>query len=177
MKPKIHTLIIAVVLLPALLAPAAAAQAETQTPTSTPGASESVALVIDEDVSLVSYDYADGEMILRLRSDEYKPVYVSPMPETTAETGTNDAGASHVVDAGTVTTVRVRATGVTITTDDKAPGFAWVQKPSSSLIAGPYTGTDVRDAGIGSAVAVAFAVLFTAVKAKVSGGKRGERVA
>ncbi|MFC6976475.1 hypothetical protein ACFQL1_20240, partial [Halomicroarcula sp. GCM10025709] len=40
-----------------------------------------------------------------------------------------------------------------------------------------WSGSDVRDAGLGGAIGVAFACLYYAVAAKIGAAERGERVA
>jgi hypothetical protein len=50
-------------------------------------------------------------------------------------------------------------------------------KSGSSFISGPYTGKDVRDAGLGSALGVVIAVLYQAVAAKVGASEKAERIA
>lgn len=47
----------------------------------------------------------------------------------------------------------------------------------SSIIPGPWDGSDVRDAGIGGALGVVIAVLYEAVSAKIGASQRGEQVA
>lgn len=168
----------------AFAAPAAAQQ--TATPTDTPtnasapdGAPSDAVLVVDEDVVVTDYRYADGQMIIEFWSAEYKIVTIAPSPDAGSESGSIQFREA-VVDGSRTTTVTVSsAGGVTLWTDDslQKERFHYLRKPSSFLITGPYDGSDVRDAGLGGALGVVIAVLYEAVAAKVGSAQRGERLA
>jgi hypothetical protein len=55
--------------------------------------------------------------------------------------------------------------------------FTQLDVSSGSLLAGPYGGSDVRDAAIGGALGVGIPVLYTAVRAKTGASEDTERVA
>ena len=174
------TLFVSCIALAALPGAAAQETAENNTanvtaPSNAPGAE----LVIDSNVVVTDYWYADGQMHLKLWSDEFKPVSVAPRADS-SDSGTITAR-THVVDADTETTVSVASPGgVSIWTTESVEEnnqFHFVRKPSSFFIRGPWSGADVRNAGFGGALGVAIAVLYTAIRTKIGAGKRGERVA
>ncbi|WP_367175465.1 hypothetical protein [Haloarcula rubripromontorii] len=167
----------------ALAAPAAAQETTNQT-TSTnvsapAGAPSNVELVVDENVVVTDYHYADGQLVIDFWSDEYTVVSIAPKVDSGSDAGTMQFRAA-VVDADTTTTVRVPSSGgVTLWTKQsiEQQRFHYLRKPNTFLISGPWSGADVRNASLGSALGVVIAVLYEAVSAKVGAAQRGERLA
>lgn len=162
-----------------------------ETPTPTPSDSRNVTgpdsapgdveLVIDSETVVTGYRVEDGQLVVDLYSTEYKPVSFGPQVSSSSETGTIESQ-THVVAADQTTTVRIASPGgVTIWTDESVNQgrFHYIRPGGSSSTFGTstFTGSDVRNAGIGGALGVVIAVLYEAVSAKVGSSKRGERVA
>ncbi|MGB9952905.1 hypothetical protein ACOZ4F_10940 [Haloarcula marismortui] len=168
----------------ALAAPAAAQETTNETTASTnvsapDGAPSDVELVVDENVVVTDYHYVDGQLVIDFWSDEYKVVSVAPKVDSGSDAGTMQFRAA-VVDADTTTTVRVPSSGgVTLWTEQsiEQQRFHYLRKPNTFLISGPWSGADVRNASLGSALGVVIAVLYEAVSAKVGSAQRGERLA
>lgn len=162
--------------------------AETPTPTATDttnatapdSAPDNAALVIDSQTVVVDYSVQNGEMVIDLYSTEYKTVSFGPSPSSGSETGTIQSQ-THVVAADQTTTVRIASPeGVTIWTNESVTDgrFHYISPSGYSLFgSSTFTGSDVRNAGIGGAIGVAIAVLYEAVSAKIGSSERGERVA
>jgi hypothetical protein len=184
MNPRTPILLILIVSCIALAAPAAAQETTNETTTSTnvsapDGAPSDVELVVDENVVVTDYRYQDGQLIIDFWSDEYKVVSVAPQVDAGSEAGSVSFRAA-VVDADTTTTVRVPSSGgVTLWTEQsiEQQRFHYLRKPNSFIITGPWSGEDVRNAALGSALGVVIAVLYEAVSAKVGSAQRGERLA
>lgn len=143
------------------------------------GAPDSVELVLDDDVAVTDYSYADGVFTLSVYSDEYTTMTVAGSPEKGQESG-SASFKTVALKKGTTTKVQIESpTAVNMWTEKSIEKGRWyyVTKPSSGLISGPWDGSDVRDAGIGSALGVVVSVLYTAMEAKTSGGRKGEQVA
>ncbi|MDS0276450.1 hypothetical protein NDI85_01360 [Halomicroarcula sp. S1AR25-4] len=183
---KSHIVII-LVLSSIAFAGVASAQQATSTPTTTPSNSTVSApsgapdaeLVVDSDVVVTSYRYEDGEMIIKFWSSEFKSISVAPRADS-SESGTVTARA-FVLDEDTITTVRIASPGGvsfwTAESMEQNNQWHYLRKPSTFLITGPWSGSDVRDAGLGGALGVMIAVLYEAVSAKIGASQRGERLA
>ncbi|MFC7077898.1 hypothetical protein [Haloarcula halophila] len=169
------------------LVPTVGAQETTSTPTPTangtanvtaPAQAPAAELVVDDDLVVTDYRYQDGEMVITFWSSQYKAVNIAPAAgQSSAGTVSFEAA---VVDADRKTTVRVASpSGVTLWTDKSIENqrFHYLRKPSTFFVSGPWSGSDVRDAGLGGAIGVAFACLYYAVAAKIGAAERGERVA
>jgi hypothetical protein len=156
---------------------AAAQSNSTQAPAGSP---DDLELVIDEDTAVVSFDHANGEAVIEVYSTAYKPVSFAPEVSDRSRTGTVQSQ-TRAVEADQTTTVRIATPGgVTIWTDKSVNNgqFHYIRPTGSSfVVSGPYSGSDVRDAGIGGALGVVIAVLYEAVSAKIGSSERGERVA
>lgn len=143
------------------------------------GAPDTVELVLDDDVAVTDYSYADGVFTLSVYSDAYTTMTVAGSPEKGQQSG-SASFKTVPLKKGATTKVQIESpTAVNMWTEKSIEDGRWyyVTKPSSGLISGPWDGSDVRDAGIGGALGVMLTVLYTAVEAKTSGGRRGERVA
>ena len=188
MRQVIILAIVVSCIAPTVSGVAAAQAAGNTTSTPTPSGSTNVTappdapgaeLVVDSSVVVTDYRYSDGQMILKVWSDEYKPLSVAPRAPS-SDTGTVQAR-TFVVDADRITTVRIASPGgVTLWTSesvDENGQFHFIRKPSTFFIRGPWSGSDVRDGALGGALGVALAVLYEAVSAKVGATERGERLA
>lgn len=143
-----------------------------------PNTDRKLELVIDNEVAVHSWEYNEGQFEIWFYSTEYKTVTIAAAPGATSDQGTISFR-SVVVDDGSLSKATISADGpVTLWTEDStAEGQAYYLKPKNNIISGPYTGTDVRNAAIGGALAVIVAVLYEAVAAKIGATNRGERVA
>ncbi|GCF14610.1 hypothetical protein Harman_25450 [Haloarcula mannanilytica] len=184
MNPRTPILLILIASCIAFAAPAAAQETTNATATLTnvsapADAPNDVELVVDENVVVTDYRYEDGQMIIDFWSDEYTVVSVAPQADSSSEAGSVTFRAA-VVDADTTTTVRVPSSGgVTLWTEQsiEQQRFHYLRKPNTFIITGPWSGEDVRNAALGSALGVVIAVLYEAVSAKVGSAQRGERLA
>jgi len=167
----------------------ASAPTETTTAAAPPTASESSNetayfgdVAGDRAVRIVSAEYVDGTAVLVLESDLPRTVTV------TAPTGSTSAGAaagnlvSRPIPPGR-TTVRIDSPEprVTIVTSYSIENGKYTEirfdDGGSALIAGPFTGTDVRDAAIGGAFGTSFGALLIIVRRRFGLHRGMERVA
>ncbi|SDM46896.1 hypothetical protein SAMN04487949_1767 [Halogranum gelatinilyticum] len=192
MKSNHRTVLVVLFLALVATAPAAAQESTTSTTTSTPNSTvtsspdqnASTVQVIGPLTRITEWDYSDGTFRLTIEAK-------APTLLTVTEAVTSDSSGT-----GTGTLVRKRLSKgtnvVRINVQDSSnpalslttPGsienneYAWVKvETSSSLIGGPFDGTDVRDAAIGGALAIVIAVLDEAVAAKVGSNLGLERLA
>nr|WP_015060817.1 hypothetical protein [Haloferax lucentense]ADB79730.1 unknown [Haloferax lucentense DSM 14919] len=135
----------------------------------------------DRAVRIVSAEYVDGTAVLVLESDLPRTVTV------TAPTGSTSTGAA----AGNLvrrpippgrTTIRIDSPEprVTLVTSYSIENGQYTEirfKDGSALIAGPFTGTDVRDAAIGGTVGTSFGALLIIVRRRFGLHRGMERVA
>ncbi|EMA03630.1 hypothetical protein C438_13429 [Haloferax denitrificans ATCC 35960] len=166
----------------------ASAPTETTTAAAPPTASESSNetayfgdVAGDRAVRIVSAEYRDGTAIITLESDLPRTVTV------TAPTGSTSTGAA----AGNLvnrpippgrTTIRIDSPEprVTIVTSYSIENGQYTEirfEDGSALIAGPFTGTDVRDAAIGGALGTSFGALLIIVRRRFGLHRGMERVA
>lgn len=154
---------------------------ETDAPPSVAPENETVIARIDRISVVTDYWVTDGTLHIEVYSNGGNELTVT---ETTSEDGaTQVALVEEWVPRGryvmTVDLVRTDSWSVLITTRLSLQNERGTKLSESgdALVAGPFDGSDVRDAGIGSALGVSIGVLYTAVKAKVGAGERGEHVA
>jgi hypothetical protein len=191
MPRKLLILVICCIALGSLAAPVAAQSTDTPTNNSTTTATASSSstnstalLVVDERTNLVakSYDRSTGTLTLTFESDRYTPVSLLVVQDTEASTGTATYQQSYL-QPGERTEVQITAppnSRVWISTDlsQEAGQIHFVRtSEGGSLIGGPWTASDVRDAGAASAVGVALMVLYRLVLEHSAINKDGERVA
>lgn len=159
----------------------------TATPSEQP-TNESAALVIDSTLRISDWSYRGGTFIITFYSDTYQSVSLTAVPES------SDSGES----AGTVnyqerfvqpdaeTEVRIdvpksggRARLWIFTSRSAETGKVHYLEAGrdSSIISGPFDGSDVRDSAIGGASGVGFAVLYVVARAKLGADNEGERLA
>jgi hypothetical protein len=146
--------------------------------TSEPPSNESALLVVDDELTVTELSYQGNELVIEFQADTFKTVSIAPQPESQEQAG-SVSSRSYLVDEGT-TTVRVETPGgVSLWTDQSVASgrIHFLRKPSDSIISGPYTSDDVRNAGLGGGLGVVIAVLYEAVSAKIGAAERGERVA
>jgi hypothetical protein len=146
--------------------------------TSGPPSNESALLVVDDELTVTALSYQGNELVIEFHAETFKSVSIAPQPESREQAGSVSSRA-YLVEEGT-TTVRVETPGgVSLWTDQSVASgrIHFLRKPSDSVISGPYTSDDVRNAGIGGGLGVVIAVLYEAVSAKVGASERGERVA
>lgn len=184
---------------------ATATSTPTTTPTATPAGSEtpapagsdsgdsstnneSVALVLSETLRITEWSYRGGTFIIHFESDRYQAVSLTAIPESTGS-GENSGSANYrerFVEPNRETVVRIDAPKsggrarvwiVSDATSETGTIHYLEAGRSSSLLAGPYDGSDVRDAGIGASLGTAFAVLYAAARAKLGAAEGGERIA
>ncbi|WP_255151331.1 hypothetical protein [Halorarius halobius] len=159
---------------------------DTISPTPTPTASNvtyEADLYGDPAVKIRKWRYHAG-------SSTFFVTFESEVPRLVTFTFTSSAGGEGVSKGSIIKKPIPR--GVSTVQVTISSGVVWISTPvsqsngaftqleadtGSSLLAGPYDGSDVRDAGIGGALGVALAVLYEAVKAKTGANERGERLA
>ncbi|WP_257627718.1 hypothetical protein [Haloplanus salinarum] len=174
-------------------APALAQETNTSTPTVTPTPTDapsnaSAELVIDETLRITEWSYRGGTFIITFHSDTYQSVSLTAVPESSgsgASAGTVNYRERNVQpDAETEVRIDVPQSGgrarVWIFTSRSAEtGEVHYLEAGrdSSLLSGPFDGSDVRDGAIGGASGVGFAVLYTVARAKLGADQEGERLA
>lgn len=178
MKNAILTL---TVLLSLLLLASSGVSAQSDSTNSTfagPSADREFEMVIDDDVGVTSWSYDDGEFVVWFYADSSKTVTVASNPDSGSDQG-SITFRSVAVKGEARTKMTVASDGpITLWTEDSVEeNQAYYLKPGGDLVSGPYSGSDVRDAAVGGALAVVIAVLYEAVAAKISATNRGERVA
>ncbi|RDZ54487.1 hypothetical protein C5C07_02875 [Haloferax sp. Atlit-4N] len=166
----------------------ASAPTETTTAAAPPTASESSNettyfgdVAGDPLLRIVDAEYRDGTAIITLEADAPRLVTV------TAPTGSTSAGvASGNIVRRSVpkgrSTIRVASPEprVTLTTSTSIRNEQYTEirfEDGSALIAGPFTGTDVRDAAIGGAFGTSFGALLIIVRRRFGLHRGMERVA
>ncbi|MGB9957446.1 hypothetical protein ACOZ4B_13810 [Haloferax prahovense] len=168
----------------------ASAPTETTTAAAPPTASESSNenettyfgdVAGDPLLRIVDAEYRDGTAIITLEADAPRLVTV------TAPTGSTSAGvASGNIVRRSVpkgrSTIRVASPEprVTLTTSTSIRNQQYTEirfEDGSALIAGPFTGTDVRDAAIGGAFGTSFGALLIIVRRRFGLHRGMERVA
>ncbi|MFK8212081.1 hypothetical protein [Haloferax volcanii] len=167
----------------------ASAPTETTTAAAPPTASESSNettyygdVAGDPLLRIVDAEYRDGTAIITLEADAPRLVTV------TAPTGSTSAGvASGNIVRRSVpngrSTIRVASPEprVTLTTSTSVGNGQYTEirfdDGGSALIAGPFTGTDVRDAAIGGAFGTSFGALLIIVRRRFGLHRGMERVA
>lgn len=160
-----------------------AAAAQEQTPANGtqfqgPDTDRELALVIDNEVAVQSWEYEENEFRLWFYSESYKTVTIAAAPSGGSNSG-SVRFQTVAVDKGSLTHVTIASDGpITLWTDASVEkNRAHYLKPQSDIIGGPYSGDDVRNAAIGGALAVIIGVFYQAVAAKIGASNRGERVA
>lgn len=189
MPKKLLILVLCCIALGSLVAPAAAQSTNstaTATATTSPSSSTNATaiLAVDKQTNLVdkSYNRDSGVLTLTLETDRYTSLSLLVIEDTEATTGTATF-VERNLDPGTTTEVQIEAppdSRVWISTDlSRQNGELHFVKTTDSggLISGPWTGADVRDAGIGASVGVALMVLYRLVLEHSAVNKDGERVA
>lgn len=158
----------------------------TSTPTSADGVENSsnvtAVATIDRLTVITDYYMHRGDMVIKFHSDGGNTLAIT---ETTNVDGAVQVRVRHhdiprgsskvridVIDRenpSVLITTRLslkQNTGTKVSIDN-----------GDSIVEGPYDGSDVRDAAIGGAFAVAIATLYEAAKVKLAANQRGERVA
>ncbi|UVE49634.1 hypothetical protein KU306_12030 [Haloferax larsenii] len=130
---------------------------------------------------IVDAEYRDGTAIITLEADAPRLVTV------TAPTGSTSAGvASGNIVRRSVpegrSTIRITSPEphVTLTTSTSISNNKYTEirfEDGSSLISGPFTGKDVRDAAIGGALGTSFGALLIIVRRRFGLHRGMERVA
>lgn len=198
MKTTHRTLLLVLILL--LVPSTAVAQQSTTNATPAPGdeststnstttvatdeSNQSALLVVDDHISLVEkrYDRDAGVLHLTFKSDAYLAVSLVAPTEASGETGTSEFRTAWL-DPGTTTRVTIPAPPnskvwlLSAGSRDAGKIHHVRTTPPSSLIGGPWTGTDVRDAALGGALAIVIAMLDEAIAAKIGLGNGIERLA
>ncbi|UVE50595.1 hypothetical protein KU306_01435 [Haloferax larsenii] len=185
MKHSTLTLVSCIALLLVATGTAVAANNTTATATSTPANASKTPyfgdVAGDPAVRIVSAEYTDGTVVLELESDLPRTVTV------TAPTGSDSVGAasgnlaSRSIPPGR-TTIRIASPEprVTLVTSYSIENGKYTEirlTSGSSLISGPFTGKDVRDATIGGALGTGFGALLIIVRRRFGLHRGMERVA
>jgi hypothetical protein len=163
---------------------AVAQQNTTATPANTTTTTETVdgtRFYGDDAVRIVDWTYTDGTFTITFHATREKLVTMTAAPAGSGE-GSSPGNVKQVWIGEGRTTVQMNApTGdVWLSTSTSVANGRYTALSASKdnhLLAGPYTGSDVRNAGIGGALGVALAVLYEAVAAKIGTTERGERMA
>lgn len=159
-------------------------QSPTATSTPNPGtpAEYEAAFFGDPSVRIVEWDYNEDAKRFRIVFEADRPttVFITYTTSTDTEGVSRGTSTAKPLAAGRTTVFQTVPSGLVWLSTPRSQEndtFTELEADGSSLVSGPYDGSDVRDAGIGGALAVALAVLYEAVKAKAAARERGERVA
>jgi hypothetical protein len=144
-----------------------------------PDTNREVELIVDSNVAVLNTEYNDGTFKIRVYSDVYTTLTLVAPKESSGDHASVEFRAEQL-DQDNIVDIYVTSPGpVTLWTQaSKDDGrAAVVEKPSQSVVDGPYDGADVRNAAAGGALGVALAVIYEAVAAKIGASDRMERFA
>ena len=130
-------------------------------------------------MAVLDTEYNDGTFRIRVYSDAYTSLTLVAPKESSGDHGTVEFRAEQL-DSESIVDIYVTSPGpVTLWTENSRQEgrAAVVEKPSQSVVDGPYDGADVRNAAAGGALGVALAVIYEAVAAKIGASDRMERFA
>ncbi|WP_435065633.1 hypothetical protein [Halobaculum sp. EA56] len=187
----VRTILVGLLLIGLLATPLAAVAQEspTATPTAEPtsgpadGDRPGEAQVYGDDaVYIESWSYSDGRFTIVFNSSAYRPSLTLTAPVENSQRGSNrGAIVQRELTRGSTTVEIAAPTGeVIITTSTTVDAGVYTKLDADrggDLVAGPFDGSDVRDAGIGGALGVALAVVLGALSVVSGDSNEGERIA
>lgn len=187
----VRTILVGLLLVGLLVAPATAIAQEspTATPTaeSTPGPADGerpgeAELFGDPAVYIESWSYSDGVFRIVFNSSAYRSSLTLTAPVANSQEGANrGAVVSRELTRGSTVVEIASPTGeVSITTSTSIRAGVYTKLDADqggAIIAGPWDGADVRDAGIGGSLGVALAVVLGALSVVSGDSNEGERIA
>lgn len=135
----------------------------------------------DDEIRISSWSYEGETFTITFHSTREKLVTMTAEPIGSG-TGASPGRVRQVWVGPGKSTVQMKApTGVVwLSTRMSTANNRYTElsaSPDTHLLAGPFSGADVRNAGLGGALGVVIAVLYEATAAKIGASERGERVA
>lgn len=187
----VRTILVGLLLIGLLATPMAAVAQEspTSTPTATPtpgpadGDRPGEAQVFgDPAVYIESWSYSDGVFRIVFNSSDYRPSLMLTAPVEHSQEGANRGAvvSRELLRGSTIVEIASPTGEVSITTSTSIQAGVYTKLDADqggALVAGPWDGTDVRDAGIGGALGVALAVVLGALSVVSGDSNEGERIA
>lgn len=187
----VRTVLVGLLLVGLLVAPATAIAQEspTATPTETPtpgpadGDRPGEAQVYGDDaVYIESWDYSDGVFRIVFNSSAYRPSLTLTAPVEHSQRGANRGAIvqKELLRGSTVVEIASPTGEVSITTSTSTKAGVYTKLDADrggAIVAGPWDGTDVRDAGIGGSLGVALAIVLGALSVVSGDSDEGERIA
>ncbi|MXR41014.1 hypothetical protein GRX01_06620 [Halobaculum sp. WSA2] len=187
----VRTILVGLLLVSLLVVPATtvAKESPTATPTTetTPGPADDerpgeAEVFGDPAVYIESWSYSDGVFRIVFNSSAYRPSLTLTAPVEHSQKGANRGAviSRELLRGSTVVEIASPTGEVSITTSTSIRSGVYTKLDADeggALVAGPWDGTDVRDAGIGGSLGVALAVVLGALSVVSGDSNEGERIA